>query len=209
MRLKPHLKLALVLAVFLACTVGSARAQVAQSANEKTSPFSIGLGLSAFNFPRVESGHILGGTLWAGYSPTHVPWILHGIGLEGEARDLNYGRSGTLKPVERVDLAAVGPIYTWQHYHNLRPYAKLLFGYGNADYPITGGVRYQQSRTIASAGGGVDYRLSHRFWVRADYEYQYWPDFFKYPGTTILNEKWHPQGITVGAVYHIGSRQSR
>ena len=48
MSLKPHLKLALVLAVFLACTVGSARAQVAQSANEKTSPFSIGLGLSTF-----------------------------------------------------------------------------------------------------------------------------------------------------------------
>jgi opacity protein-like surface antigen len=212
MRLKPHLKLAL--AVFLACAAASARAQVAPSADEKTTPFSIGLGISAFNFPGVKSGDILGATLWSDYMPTRVPWRLHGIGLEGEARDLNFGRSGALSSADRVDLAAVGPIYSWQHYHKFRPYGKLLFGYGNANYLVTISPShptgaYSQSRTLACAGGGVDYRLSHGFWLRADYEYQYWPDFFKHPGTTIPNGKWHPQGITVGAVYHIGSRQPR
>jgi len=206
MRLKPHLKL--VLAVFLVCTASSALAQAAPSADETNTPFSVGLGFSGFTFPSFGTGHILGATLWAKYTPIRIPWILHGIGLEGEARDLNFGRSSNLLPVVRSDIAAIGPVYTWQHYRDVHPYARAQIGYGNADYPTTVHPRYHQSRTLTCAGAGVEYRVSRSVWVRADYEYQFWADFFKHPGTTIPPGQWHPQGFTVGAMYHIGSRHS-
>jgi hypothetical protein len=40
-----------------------------------------------------------------------------------------------------------------------------------------------------------------RLWVRADYEHQSWPDFFK---ATKPAGRLDSQGFTVGAVYHFG-----
>jgi hypothetical protein len=50
-----------------------------------------------------------------------------------------------------------------------------------------------------AGGGGVEYRIMPRLWVRADYEYQSWPDFFK---STVPAGRLNPQGFTVGAIYH-------
>jgi hypothetical protein len=170
---------------------------------------AIGAGFSGFN-PDDGHGHILGGTLWIDYTFPRMPHYLNGIGLEAEGRDLNYGRSATLVPALRQDIAAGGVIYSWPRYRNFRPYGKFLMGYGNADEEdtkITPPGFWTDSRTITCMGGGLELRAYRAIWLRADYEYQIWPDFYKHPAYGIppvaapaglLN----PQGFTVGAMYH-------
>jgi opacity protein-like surface antigen len=57
------------------------------------------------------------------------------------------------------------------------------------------------SRNFLGEGGGIEYRVIPRLWVRADYEHQSWPDFFK---ATKPAGRLDSQGFTVGAVYHFG-----
>lgn len=53
------------------------------------------------------------------------------------------------------------------------------------------------TRDVFASGGGLNYRLVHQLWVRADYEYQMWPDLFK--------KTLEPQGFTLGASYDFRS----
>jgi opacity protein-like surface antigen len=170
-------------------------------------PLAIGAGISGYN-PDRGGGHILGGTLWIDYRLPRVPGILRGIGIEVEASDLNYGRSSSWSsqsPNLRQDYARGGVIYSWPHYHNFRPYGKFEMGFGNQDSTSSSGQRINDSRTVTSIGGGVDYRIFRSVWLRADYEYQKWPDMIhKYNiyGVSKPAGSTHPQGITVGALYH-------
>jgi hypothetical protein len=206
MDLKPYL--GPTLAALFVCAASSLLAQSAPAATQGNIPLSVGVGLSGYN-PYIYHGHMLGGTLWIDYTLPHMPHILQGIGLEAEARDLNYFRSGDLPAGVREDTAEGGVIYSWPRYRYFRPYAKFMAGYGNADEetinytPVT---HWTDSRTITVMGGGFEYRVFRSVWVRADYEYQIWPDFFKYginakgviPPAGLLD----PQGFTVGAMYH-------
>lgn len=202
MDLKPYLGPTLT-ALFFICSASSVLAQTAPAATQGYLPLAIGAGLSGYN-PDFGHGHLLGGTLWIDFTLPHMPYRLQGIGLHAEARDLNYGRSATLPPPLREDVAEGGVIYSWPRYRNFRPYAKVMFGYGNTDYGDNPSVRYnRESRTITSGGGGVDYRVSRNIWVRVDYEYQSWPDFFKHPPLNVPPAgRLNPQGFTVGAIYH-------
>jgi opacity protein-like surface antigen len=205
MRSKPYVGLALALLVLGAASC--VHAQTVPTAEGKGIPFAVGLGLSVYNAD-VGHGQLLGGTLWVDYIPNRVPKFLEGFRLEAEARDLNYGRSGTQPANLREDVVEGGLVYSWPHFRNIRPYAKFSEGYGNTDSTssITG-VRYHDSRTIISGGGGVEYRAYRRLWVRADYEYQSWPNFFKHPATPTTparpSQRLNPQGITVGVLYHL------
>jgi hypothetical protein len=204
MRLRPFAAFPLaILIVFSAC---SASAQTAPDAKEKRLPWAIGAGLSAFN-PDYDHGHLLGGTLWIGYYPTQVLQFLRGIGIEAEARDLNYGRSATQPADLREDVAEGGLIYAWRHFRKFHPYGKVLFGFGNTDEETKKGFRYHDSRDFISMGGGLEYRTYKNIWVRADYEYQSWPNFFKHapvgvPLVVPPAGRLNPQGFTVGAMYH-------
>ncbi len=202
MRLKPYVGLAF--AVLLVCSSYSVHAQSAPSATRDQPPWSIGAGISGYN-PDFGHGHLVGGTLWIGYTPARVPWALQGIGFEAEARDLNYGRSSTQPANLREDTAQGGLIYAWPHFRNFRPYGKFSGGYGNADDGVTATHRNHDSRTFLSWGGGVKYRLFRQVWMRVDYEYQSWPDFFKHPATAAAparpSGRLKPQGFTLGAEY--------
>jgi hypothetical protein len=205
MRLKPYLGPTLALLFFSAAY--PVYAQSAPAAKEKKIPFAVGAGLSGYNAD-YGHGHLLGGTLWVDYFPNRLPSILYGIGLEAEARDLNYGRSPAQPANLREDIVQGGLIYSWPHFRNFRPYGKFSEGYGNADDGVSATHRNHDSRTIFSEGGGVEYRAFRSLWVRADYEYQSWPNFFKHPATVDPPEparpsrRLNPQGFTLGAVYH-------
>lgn len=75
------------------------------------------------------------------------------------------------------------PIATW---HGLTPYGKFLVGMGNGSF-LTGNT------FVMSYGGGVDYRLSRRFTLRAfDFEYEQWrvtPTLWPYGGSVGLSYK--------------------
>lgn len=205
MRLKAYLELAL--ATLIVSAASQVHAQAAPSAKEGRFPFAVGVGLSGYN-PDIGHGHLIGGTLWIDYFPNRLPSFMRGIGIEVEARDLNYGRSASQPSNLREDIVQGGLIYSWPHFRNFRPYGKFSEGYGNADDAVNPTHRNHDSRTIFSGGGGFEYRVLGRLWVRTDYEYQVWPNFFKHPATVDPPEparpsgRLNPQGFTVGAVYH-------
>jgi len=210
MRSKSYLGLAF--ALFLFSSAYSIFGQSAPSGRTRKIPIAIGAGFSGYN-PDYGHGHILGGTLWIDYYPNKLPSYLRGFGVELEARDLNYGRSPDLPGNLREDTAQGGLIYAWPRYRNFRPYGKFSEGYGNADAESDAGLRYHNSRTIFSGGGGFEYRLVRSVWLRADYEYGVWPDFFKHPATpttpALPAGRLNPQGFTLGAVYHFDRSRSR
>jgi len=200
MQLKPCL--GIIFSAIFICAPSFFHAQSAAAASERKFPLSAGAGFSGYN-PDFDHGHLLGGTLWLDYTVPYVPWFLHGIGVDLEARDLNYGRSASQPFNLRQDTAEGGVIYSVSRYRNFRPYGKFLMGFGNTDYGsnITQ-KRYNDSRTISAMGGGFEYHFIHKVWLRADYEYQIWPDFFKHLGTTLPAGLLNPQGFTIGAMYH-------
>jgi opacity protein-like surface antigen len=206
MDLKPYLGPAIAALIF--CAASSVLAQTAPAATQGNIPLSVGAGLSAIN-PDFDHGHLFGATLWIDYTLPHMPHILHGIGLEAEARDLNYGRTGTIPPGLREDIASGGVIYSWPHFRNFRPYAKVMVGYGNADEEntnVTPVAHWHDSRTFTSGGGGWDYRVHRSVWVRVDYEYESWPNINMHQGSTKPSGRFNPQGFTVGAMYHFSHR---
>lgn len=210
MYLKPYLEPTLA-ALFL-CAASPVLAQVVPAATEGNFPLSVGAGISAYN-PDIYNGHInghmLGGTLWIDYKLPHMPNILQGIGLEAEGRDLNYFRSGDIPSGVREDTAVGGVIYSLPRYRDFRPYGKFMMGYGNADEETVNHnptLHWTDSRTITSFGGGVDYRVLEHVWVRVDYEYQSWPDFFKRYPTDKNGPRLKPQGFTFGVMYHFSHR---
>ncbi len=199
-RMRPYVALAFV--TLLTCATYPAFAQAVPAATEGRSPWAIGAGISGYNSDYHDS-RLLGGTLWIDYTFTRVPSFLQGLSMEVEARDLNYDRTAKNESALRQDTAGGGLIYSWRHFNKLRPYAKLLAEYGNCEYGEKGGKkgsRGHDSRNFLGVGGGVEYLVTPRLWLRADYEYQSWPDFAGTPSGRLK-----PQGITVGAMYHFGS----
>jgi len=92
------------------------------------------------------------------------------LGLEAEGRWLEFHQSANV----HLETYSIGVRYHF-NYNRFQPYAKGLIGFGDFNFPYnlaTG--RY----LVATAGAGLDYRLSHRFQIRvADAEYQDWPQF--------------------------------
>jgi opacity protein-like surface antigen len=202
MRLKLYVGLALALLFVGAAYSAHAQTVPAARGPKAFSPLAIGAGFSGYN-PDDGHTHLLGGTLWIDYTLPVVPHILRGIGIEAEARDLNYGRSATAEPDLREDVASGGVIYSWPHYHKFHPYGKFLMGFGNTDEEDKReGLKFHDSRTVTSFGGGLEYRAFKSIWVRGDYEYQSWPDFFKHSTPTPPAGRLNPQGFTAGAMYH-------
>lgn len=163
------------------------------------SQIRVGGGVSDFN-PDFGHGRILGATVWADYSLDQFQ-ALKGLGLEFEGRDVSFDRPKTT-PIIREDAGLLGPTFTSRRFRNVRPYMKVLFGLGNIDYEFSKTARYNQSRTVTSFGGGFDLRVFklNRFWIRTDYEYQYYPDFWinKTPKSGAPID---PQGFTLGVLY--------
>jgi opacity protein-like surface antigen len=198
-----HSKLA-VAALLLAAALPSI-SQVAPAARQYSAPLVIGAGFSKFDSDwkvglkgsAVNGGRLSGGVLWVDWNFYDHPSFLRGFGLEVEARDLNYSRTGNV-PTLREDTAAGGVIYTWRHYRKIHPYGKLLAGLGSIDFEHLSPTYSHDSRTFYAPGGGIEYRAWGNVWVRGDYEYQLWTEFF------LKNQTMKPCGLTVGASYDFG-----
>jgi hypothetical protein len=119
------------------------------------------------------------------------------LGVEGEARFQRFnGFYG-----ESQDNYLIGPEVILLHRGKLRPYAKVLFGIGQNDFPLTIGTgKY----FILAPGGGVDYRLSRRISLRAEYEYQFWPSAPGVAGEPSNGMK--PNGFSAGFAYKLFGR---
>jgi len=176
--------------------------QVVPAATEAGMPVSAGGGMSNFDVDW-EHSRMEGFTLWVDFRPPYLPHMLNGLGIELEARDISFNHGD--KPASfRQDTGGGGVIYEWRHYRNFKPYVKGLMSFGSIDFgeclANCSTVPYMHdTRSVYAPGLGFEYHAWRHVWVRADYEYQFWPQL---TGSTYLN----PQGFTLGAMYDFRTR---
>jgi len=185
----------ILMVIFLAVAV-PAYPQAKPAAVGSRTQFTIGAGFS--DYYSDWNGRYDGTTMWFDWNPSLGPSLFHGLGLEIEARDLSFGKTGSV-PHLRLDTVSGGAIYTIRHYRSIHPYAKFLMGYASFDFqPIhtPQGVYSHDSRTVYTPGGGVEYRLGRNVWVRGDYEYQFFVDFSHHHAM-------NPNGFTIGVSYDL------
>lgn len=105
-------------------------------------------------------------------------WEGLGVGIEGEARFLNFGPRGHISgtpgtPIYEQNFLG-GPRLTYWLGRRWQPYAKFLIGGSRFHYPsyISNQVF---TYTTYAIGGGIDFHLNDRWTIRpADFEYQHW-----------------------------------
>ena len=104
------------------------------------------------------------------------------VGVEAEGRWMRFNEYIGIGE----DNYLIGPKVPIRTYKGLTPYGKFLIGFGSGSF-LNG------HSTVLTYGGGVDYRLSKRFTLRAfDFEYQQWlltPTLYPYGGSVGLGYK--------------------
>lgn len=115
------------------------------------------------------------------------------VGGEAEVRFMRFHQDNYI----HFDNYLIGPRYSFYHGHKFIGYAKVLFGIGEFTFPYNAA---NGGYGVISFGGGADYRLSHRWSVRADYEYEEWPGFV---GAGPRAHGLTPDGVSIGGSYRI------
>jgi len=139
------------------------------------------------------------------YAPDYGYYKLYGVGgfadynltpklgAEAEVRFLRFHQLSDI----HEDTYLVGPRYSFYHHHKITAYGKGLIGIGEFNFPENAA---HGGYLAYGLGGGVDYRLQHKWTVRGDYEYQIWPSFVgEGPRANGLT----PTGLSVGITYRL------
>jgi hypothetical protein len=92
------------------------------------------------------------------------------LGIEAEGRWLEFHKTEDV----HAETYSAGLRYH-MNFQRFQPYVKGLVGFGDFNFPFS----FAHGRyLVVTAGGGLDYRWTHRIHVRvADVEYQDWPQF--------------------------------
>ena len=150
-------------ALFLA-SAGIARAQVMPGGNRGVLQLSAG-GTGSFDTIQYGSRQMFGAGAFVDAETTGH------FGLEAEGRWIEFPNQNDNVHAETY---SIGGRYHWVLTNHWQPYAKALIGFGSFNYPYNLG---QDHDLIVTAGGGVDFRWTHRIYFRvADFEYQDWPE---------------------------------
>lgn len=183
-------RIAILTALSTALIPAAARAQAAPSAFGPGKSLWAGAEYSSFSasFP-YQSGQRISGT------GAFVDYHLNGrLALEAEAHFLRFG--GFENSTESSYLA--GPKFFLFARGNFRPFAKALVGVGRIHYPYTiGDANY----FALAPGAGTEYRLSRRWMLHTDYEYQMWlnsPGYAAEPDHPLT-----PNGLRLGIAYRL------
>jgi hypothetical protein len=92
------------------------------------------------------------------------------FGVEAEGRWLEFNQTADV----HAETYSIGPRYHL-NFGRIQPYAKGMIGIGEFNFPYN---YAHGSYLVVTGGGGVDYHLKRRIYIRAaDVEYQYWPQF--------------------------------
>ena len=104
-------------------------------------------------------------------------------GIEVEGRTTQFDKFASQYGSLREDTIAGGGRYVFLH-GKYKPYAKALAGIGSIDFLDQSNPNYHHDTfTIYEIGGGLDYGIRTRIWLRAEYGFQRWPG-------------WPPHGLT-------------
>jgi opacity protein-like surface antigen len=181
-----HSKLLLVVAG-LALSL-SVCAQVQPAASGSGIRFGIGGGL---DYWWGDYGNIrrFGPAVWV----TADVW--HGLGVLAEGHALDFGDGGLGSRYTYYE-GVGGAVYNYHRWRTFTPFAKAELGFGGLSFPHSPTATYtHDTRTTWALGGGAEYKLWRRVWVRGDYTYDSFPDF--------LNHTLDPNGVTLGFTYHL------
>lgn len=163
------------------------------SYDAERAPVSLTLGGSYSFFDAAYGGYkVMGAVVFVNLSP----FIWDHLGAEAEGRWLTLNASRGFSEYNYL----AGPVYriTLSQHRALHPYIKGLIGEGIVDFPNHLAV----GRYFAIApGAGVDVTLNRRWRLRADYEYQIWPQASDIPG--ISSGAMKPNGVSVGFTYRV------
>jgi len=188
-----RLTLALLLIVFSFAVV-AARGQVVPSATSSRFTLSAG-GLGSMFQPdyagegiaETSPNRLYGAGVY--FDARFNRWV----SIEGEGRWLRFNEyhppCGLTSGCPGIDenTYLIGPRVPIVTFHRLTPYGKFLVGLGTANWLTA-------DTLVLAYGGGVDYRLTRRFTLRAfDFEYEQWRV------TPLLS----PYGGSVGISYKI------
>ena len=181
------------LLIALGAVTFAARAQVVPSATGRQLTITAG-GLGSAFQPDYAGGGV------ASTSPNR----LYGIGayvdvkftrwvqIEAEGRWLRFNQYVNINE----DNYLIGPRIPFHisRFPKMIPYGKALIGYGHMNFEYN---EAYGSFTDIAFGGGLDYKLSRKFTVRAaDFEFQKWPAW-------VNNESLSPYGLSVGLSYKV------
>ncbi len=178
----------IVVALFVSPLVGAAQAAYSAEA----APDALTLSGSYSYYDAAYSGYkLMGVVAQANFAP--LIWDHVAGQIEGRWLTLNGSRGFA----EYNYLA--GPVYriSMSGHPRLHPYVKGLIGEGVVDFPNH--LAYGRYFVFAP-GGGADVTLNARWRLRADYEYQIWPQAPGIPGTSGMMK---PNGVSVGFTYRV------
>jgi opacity protein-like surface antigen len=168
----------------------SAEAQVAPSAFVRANALWIGGEYSNIHagFPYQSDQRLWGVGVFGDYHLTGH------IGIEVETRFLRFSSFYG----ETEDNYLAGPRYLVGRFGKFQPYAQFLVGIGKMHYPFN--IGNEQYFALAP-GAGANYRISPRWSLRGEFEYQLWPG-----SPNFVNEPEHeitPYGFHVGVAYRL------
>jgi opacity protein-like surface antigen len=179
-----------MVALAAALLAGSAHGQVAPSALGPSHTLWVGGEYSNVraSFPYSSHQHLWGVGGFADYS------VIRYLGVEAEGRYLL--TNGFYD--EKQENYLVGPQFIVGRSERLQAFAQFLVGAGRLTYPLqTGSGVY----LALAPGAGFNLRVSERWLVRGEYEYQLWPD-----SSNIANQPGHyltPSGVHVGIAFRL------
>lgn len=164
-------------------------AQVEASATRGSAPFVVGGTFSYF-----DTGYASNRMMGVGAFIDWSPMLAGNLGVEGEGRWLTFNGANDLNEYSYL----VGPRYRFYVSHRFQPYAKMLVGAGEIDFPY----HLAHGGYFALApGGGLDFESRGRWRLRADYEYQVWLNSPGIPG--VQSSAIKPNGVSVGISYRL------
>jgi hypothetical protein len=167
--------LALVAPVLLLASASIAHAQTTPEGNRGVLQLSVG-GTGSFDTIQYGSRKMFGAGAFVDAENTGH------FGLEAEARWIEFPQQNDNVHAETY---SIGGRYHWVLTSHWQPYVKALIGFGDFNYAYNLGREHGD--LVVTAGGGVEFRASHRIYFRvADFEYQDWPEAY-YGNLTPIN----------------------
>jgi hypothetical protein len=155
------LSLRLALCIFLLAGTSSLPAQSSQNKLDLAVTYSAERSLKANTSQNfwMQGGSVeLGANVW------------HGLGIAAGITGTHAGSIGTSGVPLSLVTVTFGPRYRWHADHRLSIYGESLIGEANGFrslFPASTGQQQEANGLASQVGGGIDYRLSGRFALRA------------------------------------------
>lgn len=185
MGVKPKIIAALLIGICMQIS-----AQVPYAAKRRPIRYEIGGGMDVWATDYSQKWK-WGPAAWAGAD------LWHGLGILAEGHSMIAGASDLHY---KYFVGEGGVRYASHRWTSVIPYAKGEMGFAGLSVARSATSRSHDTRNTWALGGGVEYHSWKNLWTRADYTYDFFPDFLSY--ITFQKHTLNPNGVSIGVSYH-------